>query len=205
MRLAAIACGALLLCSCAHTYKAPSNAKLEASTGRLSSAVAKASNTEQRASAHVDAAKKAADKEAASSASVLTTLDDLLKVLPPELKAKGDALKTAVQNDQADIGEIVTHVDGAQTEHGQLKKELLEARSADAQVKIDKQQYYADADKLALTATKQSKSLTWYRWHWWGSWITLGAGVIVCIIAAVVKWGAKWTGKVAVAAGKVGI
>ncbi len=69
-----------------------------------------------------------------------------------------------------------------------------------------------NAQKLADNATdernsriKAEKNLSWYRWHWWGSWIVLGAGVIACIILAVIKWGAKWSAKLAVAAGKAGI
>jgi chromosome segregation ATPase len=195
----------LALCSCSHIYHAPSNAKLEASTKRLSNAVVKATNTAERAKAHVDAAKKAADKEATSSATVLTQLNDLLKVLPPELKGKGDALKTAVEKDQGDIGEIVTQVDGAENEHTQLTKDLDEAKAADAQVKVDKQQYYQGADKLAAVATKQSGALAWYRLHWWlGTFVAIG-GIVLCIVLAILKWGAKWTAKLGIAAAKTGI
>lgn len=196
-----------LLCfsSCAHVYHAPPNAKLEASTARLSNAVTKATNTAERARAHVDAARKAADKEATSSATVLSQLDDLLKVLPPELKAKGDSLKAAVVQDQSDIGEIVTHVDGAKSEHTQLTKDLDEAASAKQQVAIDKQEYYADADKLAAQATKDSKALAWYRLHWFLGWAIFISGIVACIILAVIKWGAKWSAKLGVAVAKTGI
>ena len=32
------------------------------------------------------------------------------------------------------------------------------------------------------------KKLSWYRWHWWGSWIALGAGVIACGLLALLKF-----------------
>lgn len=191
--LIGLVAAAALLSSCAHTFKAPSNVKLEASTKRLSNAVTKATNTAERARTHVEAARKAADKEATSSATVLTQLDDLLRVLPPELKAKGDALKNAVTQDQADIGEIVLHVDAAQKEHTQLGKELAEANTAKAQVDVDKQEYYENADKLAAIATKDSKALAWYRRHWWGAWIVAGAGVIVLGLLAVLKFTGRLT------------
>lgn len=204
---------ALSLSACATTFHAPNNAKLEASTKRLSSAVTKATNavvkatnTAGRAQAQVDAARKAADKEATASASVLTQLDDLLKRLPPELKAKGDALKAAVIEDQVAIGDIVTHVDGAQKEQSQLNKDLADATAAntestaaDAQVQVDKQEYYDNADKLAATATKDSKALAWYRLHWYLGFIVLGAGVIICVIVAILKV----TGRLAFSAAKV--
>jgi SpoU rRNA methylase family enzyme len=212
-----VICYSFLLGACAHVYHAPDNAKLEASTARLSNAVVKATNavtkasgTAERAKSQVDAAQKAADVEAVTSATVLNQLDDLLKVLPPELKSKGDALKTAVVQDQSDIGEIVTHVNGAQKEQSQLTKDLLaaadankESAAADAQVQTDKAEYYAKTDKLAATATKLSSKLAWYERHWWGSWIALGAGVIACIIFAALKWGVKWSAKGARAVAKV--
>jgi chromosome segregation ATPase len=181
------------LSACAHVYQAPSNAKLEASTKRLSNAVTKATNTAERARAQVDAARKAADKEATSSATVLTQLDELWEVLPPELKAKGDALKAAVRRDQADIGEIVTHVDGAQREHAQLGKDLFEANAAKLQVEVDKQEYYENADKLAAIATKDSAALAWYRRHWWGAWIVSGLGLIVLGLIAFLKFTGRLT------------
>lgn len=199
-----LALGALIsLSSCATHYLAPSNAKLEASTKRLSSAVTKATNTAERARTHVEAARKAADKEAVASASVLTQLDELLKVLPPELKARGDALKVAVIEDQGAIGEIVTHVDGAQREHGQLGKDLVEAHAAKLQVDVDKQEYYDAADKLAAKATKESEALAWYRRHFFLGWAIFITGIVACIVLAIVKWGAKWTAKLGVAAAKI--
>lgn len=202
-RLSGISALCLLLGACATTFHAPNNAKLEASTKRLSTAVTKATNTAERARTHVEAARKAADKEATSSASVLTQLNDLLKVLPPELKAKGDALKAAVDQDQADIGDIVLHVDGAQKEHGQLAKDLFEASAAKLQVEINKQEYYENADKLAAIATKDSKALAWYRLHFFLGWAIFISGIIACVVLAILKWGTKWGAKAARAAAKV--
>lgn len=199
-----VLCG-LFLSSCATTFHAPNNAKLEASTKRLSAAVTKATNTAERARIHVEAARKAADKEAISSASVLTQLDDLLKVLPPELKAKGDSLKAAVDQDQTDVGEIVVHVDGAQKEHGQLAKDLFEASAAKLQVEIDKQEYYEKADKLAAIATKDSKALAWYRRHFFLGWAIFISGIIACVVLALLKWGTKWGVKLGATAAKAGI
>jgi hypothetical protein len=186
-RLIAILVAAMAFSSCAtqhKTYRPPSNVKLEASTKRLAAAVEKATSTAERARGHVEAARKAADKEATSSASVLTQLDDLLKVLPSELKAKGDALKEAVVHDQIDIGEIVTHVDGAQRE------------------------YYANAGKLAKDATDEREARIkaeaqlvkekWIRILW-----KIGGGfVVLLIIAGVVLF---FTGKLGVVLAKIGI
>jgi hypothetical protein len=195
----------MLLGACAHTYHAPSNAKLEASTARLANAVAKATNTAERARAHVEAAQTAAKKETVTAKELGKQVDELVALLPPELKERGDALKKAFAQDQSDVGEIVTNVYGAQLDHAQLTKDLVEAHTAKLEVDVDKQEYYDKTEKLAAIATKQSKNLAWYRLHWWGSWIALGLGVLACIIFAIVKWGAKWTAKAGVAAAKIGI
>lgn len=199
-----VGCMLALFCvSCATTFHAPSNAKLEASTKRLSNAVTKATDTAERARTRVEAAQKAADKEATVSASVLTQLDELVQVLPPELKARGRALKATVADEQAAVGEIVTNVNGAQIEHVQLTKDLAEAKAAKLQVEVDKREYYAGADILAAKATKDSKKLAWYRLHFFLGWAIFISGVIACIVFSIVKWGAKWSAKLGIAAAKI--
>lgn len=194
---------ALCLSSCATTFHAPNNAKLEASTKRLSSAVTKSVITGERGRIHVEAAAVAAKKEASAAESLSKQTDELVALLPPELKAKGEALKAAVAEDHAEVGEIVTNVYAAQLDHVQLKKDLDEATAAKQQVEVDKQEYYDNADKLAATATKDSKALAWYRLHWFLGWTIFISGIIACIVLAIVKWGTKWGLKLGHAAAKV--
>lgn len=203
--LVPILCVAAVTGGCAHVYHAPSNAKLEASTKRLSDAVVKATSTAGRAKAHVDAAQEAAKKEEETAKDLTKQVDELLVLLPPELKERGAALKKAVEQDHSDVGEIVTNVYAAQQDHVQLGKELAEANAADAQVKIDKQEYYRNADKLAATATSQSKELAGYRRRWFLGWAVFISGIAASIIFAIVKWGAKWSAKLGVAAAKTGL
>jgi hypothetical protein len=136
-RILAIVCAASLLGACAtshKTYQPPSNVKLEASTKRLAAAVEKATSTAARAREHIEAAQAAAKKEAVTAKELGKQVDELIALLPPELKPRGDALKKAVAEDQADVGDIATHVYGAQLEHVQLGKDLFEANAAKLQV-----------------------------------------------------------------------
>jgi cellobiose-specific phosphotransferase system component IIB len=211
MRLLAIACFALLLGACAtphKTYLPPSNVKLEASTKRLAAAVEKATSTAARAREHIEAAQAAAKKEAVTAKELGKQVDELIALLPPELKPRGDALKKAVAEDQADVGDIATHVYGAQLEHVQLGKDLYEANAAKLQVDIDKREYYANAGKLAKDATDEREARIkaeaqlvkekWIRILW-----KIGGGfVVLLIIAGVVLF---FTGKLGVVLAKIGI
>lgn len=196
-----MAAAALLFSSCAGRHKPPSSARMDAATKRLSTAIDKAQATEVRASGHVEAARKAADKEAVASASVLTHLNELLKVLPPELKARGDALKQAVDEDQAVIGEIVTHVDGAQREHGTLTKEIAEVKGAKVELETEQGKYKGEVAKVTdklNAAEKQLVKEKVFRWLW-----RIGGGfVVLLILGGVVLF---FTGKLGVVLAKIGI
>jgi uncharacterized protein YhaN len=210
-RILAIICAASLLGACAtshKTYQPPSNVKLEASTKRLAAAVEKATSTAARAREHIEAAQAAAKKEAVTAKELGKQVDELIALLPPELKPRGDALKKAVAEDQADVGDIATHVYGAQLEHVQLGKDLFEANAAKLQVNEDKREYYANASKLAQDATDEreariaaEKQLTKekvFRWLW-----RIGGGFFVLlIIAGIVLF---FTGKLGVVLAKIGI
>jgi hypothetical protein len=207
--IAIVCCAFLGACATSHkTYKPPSNTKLEASTKRLAAAVEKATSTAGRARAHVEAAHAAAKKEEVTAKELSRQVDELLKLLPPELKERGEALKTAIAEDHSDVGEIVTNVYGAQLEHVQLGKDLFEANAAKLQVDIDKAEYYENAAQLATDATTEREARIkaesqlvkekWIRILW-----KIGGGfVVLLIIAGVVLF---FTGKLGVVLAKVGI
>jgi hypothetical protein len=46
-----------------------------------------------------------------------------------------------------------------------------------------------------------NKKLWWYRWHWWGAWLVFALGVIACGVLAFLKF----TGRLAITAGKFGL
>lgn len=190
-----------MLSSCAGNHKPPSSARMDAATRRLSSAIDKAQGTEERARGHVEAARKAADKEAAASATLLGQVNELVQLLPPELKARGEALKAAVNEDQTAIGEIVTHVDGAQREHGTLTREIAEVKGAKLELETEQTAYKKEVAVVTNkwnAAEKQLAKEKVFRWLW-----RIGGAFVVLLI--LVGIGLAIAGKLGVVLAKIGI
>lgn len=170
-----------LMIGCAtspHTYAPPSNAKLQASTGRLSKAVDQSHQSARKAQATVSSASKKA------------------KAVREETKKIKNLPTDFVQH----LSDLEAELERAQKQQTELEQHLQEADAAKAQVEQDKAAYYKEAQRLADDATKENskavkaeKSLSWYRWHFWASWIVLGAGVIACIVFAVARFAGKFT------------
>lgn len=166
----------LLLCSCAtrpKTYLPPDSTKLKASTTRVSTAVA---------AAHASANKARATVSSASA---------MAKHAKTEV-AKIKNVPAALVQEVSDLDVKLTE---AQTQQTELENHLREADVARAQVEKDKNDYFNAAQSLANDATnernariKAEKSLSWYRWHWWGSWIALGLGIVACGVFAFLKF-----------------
>lgn len=167
----------LCLSACAtrpHTYAPPNPGKLIQSTGRVSVAV-------DRAHQHAREAKTKVE-EATTITGQVKEEAGKIKDVPPQLLERIDALESK-------LGE-------ASAAQGSLEKDLQEADQAKKQVETDKTEYFAAAQKLADSASKErdqritvEKKLSWYRWHFWLSWIVLGLGVVACIVFALIKFG----------------
>lgn len=170
---------ALILSSCAtqpRTYQPPDATKLKASTGKLSKEVEASHIAARKAQASVKEASEMAKHAKAEVAKI--------KNVPP----------TVTQ----EINDLNDRLIAAQQQQQELEQHLAEADKARAEVEKDKADYFVKAEKLAEDATRENgkavkaeKSLSWYRWHWWGSWIVLGVGIIACIIFAVIKFAGK--------------
>jgi hypothetical protein len=99
-----------------------------------------------------------------------------------------------------------TELDAAHGNEQRLQSQLTIAQSAlgvatsslaIAEKKIKKLADDATAEREARIAVE--KKLSWYRWHWWGSWIALGAGVLACGAFAFLKF----TGRLAFTGAKI--
>jgi chromosome segregation ATPase len=197
---------ALSGCAIHHkTYSAPDAAKVNASEKRLSDAVTKATDAAARAQSHIEAAQKAADRAAAESASVINLTGQLAIQVPEHLRSEVAELRTAVDAQQSAEGELSVQLAGAYKDHGELRGHLEEANQAKAEALQARTEYQNEAGQLARRATEErdrrisaEKKLSWYRWHWWGSWIALGAGVIACGLFAFLKF----TGRLALVTAK---
>lgn len=172
---------AFLFIGCAiqpHTYSPPSNAKLQASTGRLSKAVDQSHVSAKKAQATVSSASK--------KAKAVQEETKKIKNLPPDF----------VQH----LSDLEAELEQAQKQQTELEQHLQEADAAKAQVEQDKAAYYKEAQKLADSATQErnyrieaEKKVSYYRWHSWLFRIGSVIGVVVIIAVA----GLWLTGKVA--------
>lgn len=200
-----VAVVAMMMGACAtapRTYQAPDAGKMNTSRTRLSQAVTKAHSTAAAARAKVFEAQLSADKTAKLSGNVKVALADLEKAVPAAEKPQ--VLAALAQEEDAEVAtaSLRQELTEAVALHEQLNKELEEAETAKTQLEKDSQEYLVNAQKLAAAATaerdariKDEKSLHWYRWHWWGSWIVLGLGVLACGLLAFLKF----TGRLAIA------
>lgn len=174
---------ATLLTSCAtrpHVYAPPNPSKLKASTTRVSVAV-------DRAHVHAREAKTKVDEAS-----------QIAKEVGEETRALQNVPVTLLQRQN----DLERKLDESSLAQAALEKDLVEATLAKAQVEKDKTDYFAAAQKLADSASEErvqrvsvEKKLSWYRWHWFGSWIVLGLGVLAIIVLAFLKF----TGRLAIA------
>lgn len=185
--LSSVLCLSFTSCATApRTYQPPSPAKINASTARVAHAVDAAHASARSAQAKVNDARKRAKLAREEAAKV--------KDLPP--------IVTKAIND------LGAELEDATKLQMELEIHLKEADTAKAQVEKDKADYFAQAQKLADAASDErtkriadEKKLSWYRWHWYGSWIALGLGVVACLVFAFLKF----TGRLAIVGAKIGL
>lgn len=186
MRLKSIAvvlC-ALLLGACAtppRKYQPPDATKMNASRQRLGQAVEKSRATAGKAKSQVVEAQKI-------SVTVNEKLMALKKKAPKELVPLIEEIEAGQKEEDGKLTEAI----GTQTV---LESQLTEADAAKVQHEKDDGEYQGKAQLLADNATKENQSavsaekkLSWYRWHWFGSWIVLGLGVLACGVFAFLKF-----------------
>ena len=176
---------ALALCAggCAtraKQYSAPDPGKLNTSTARVAKAVNEAHDAARAAKTNVD--------EAIGRQKEIETEISAIADVPPTLRQK-------INDQDKTLGEASVHQQA-------LEEHLTEADIAKADAQNAKDEYFAASKTLADDATNErnkriadEKALSWYRWHWWGSWIVLGLGVVACGLIAFLKF----TGKLALA------
>lgn len=187
--------GAIFFSGCATAprhYLPPDATKMNASRQRLGQAVEKSRATASRAKSQVIEAQNL-------SSARNEKLAALKKQVPKELVPAVEDIEAASQQQDAKLAEAVeTQI--------VLESQLTEADNAKIQHEKDDLEYQGKAGGLADTATsernariKAENSLSWYRWHWFLSWIIAGIGVAVCILIAVLKF----TGRLAIAGSKL--
>lgn len=75
-----------------------------------------------------------------------------------------------------------------------VSSSLADATSANLKLQVDIKKQTDKLNETQDKLDKTAKALSWYRWHWYGSWIVFGIGVLVCLAFAFLKF----TGRLAI-------
>lgn len=209
MRLALIILGAALLSSCATRpiqYTAPDAGKMNAAQAKLQASVAAAREAAGKARQSVTSADTSAKKVQTIATSLKGSLAAIHMRAAPSLRPLVETAQAQLESQLAEEGTLALHLTAAQQEQGQLDTQLATAEADRDNLRKEQGSYVVQANKLAIIATTERTSriavetkLSWYRWHWWGSWIALGAGVLACLGFAFLKF----TGRLAIIGAKV--
>ncbi|MGA3171405.1 MAG: hypothetical protein ABSE62_10360 [Chthoniobacteraceae bacterium] len=148
-----------------------------------------------------------AGQEATATGDALTRAqahaDDLFRAAPPDLRPLVIAL-------QADLKDAQTHNAAVTAQLATTQGHLADATDqvTTLQGKVDLQtsalnQATNDKNAALTKLAKDDKALSWYRWHWWGSWIVFALGVIAAGIFAFLKFSGRLALAVAPVAAKI--
>lgn len=209
MRLLLVIATAALLSACAtqhKTYMPPSDAKVTASTKKVTDGATKAHSAAREAKQHVEEAQKHADAIAVGSMDVQKKLDEIIKLAPAELQPALAAVKADVLEMQGHEEQLHSELVAARATQDQLELHQTTLDIDIIQLKTNQTTYHTDAVELAVNATDEREArikvetkLSWYRWHFWLTWIIAGAGLVMCALLAFLKF----TGRLALSAGAI--
>lgn len=201
----------LLLSGCGtkkQTYSAPDPAEVREKTRQVKEGIRLSRFDVAEARKQIEAAQKKADSITSVSVSLLTKVDDLARIAPVELQKPIEAIRLDVQELQTNDAALAEILVDAWKKNDAAEKHLAETDAREVELEQKQKDYYDRAWKLADTTTALNarlvdveKKLSWYRWHWWGSWIALGVGVIASGVVAFLKF----TGRLAITASKVAL
>ena len=202
--------GALALAGCAahpRTFRAPDSSAVEAAGRRLRGEIATARDSAKAVSAHVARVALSADREGFLIASQEAKLASLFRAAPPSLRPAVESLEAdnaRLAREHAYLVDATRETQRLQAAHEvRLGTAIPEAEAALARADAD---YGTHVEALAKQATSlssevasQSRTISWYRWHWWGSWVAFSLGAAACGFLAV----CKFTGRAAFTAGAI--
>jgi ABC-type enterochelin transport system substrate-binding protein len=191
----------LLLPGCGtkeQTFNAPDPAKVIQATSKVKASQKAAHDTHQKEREKVKLAQENVDALSLASVGALEKLDALTKIAPVELLPPIAAIRLDVDRMQHIELILSQNLASAWVKSDETEKHLNDTDARIAELEKEHANYYSDAQAIADTATalnarviELEKKVSWYRWHWWGSWIALGAGVLACGLFAFVKFTGK--------------
>lgn len=198
-----------LIASCAtqpKKYLPPDNTKVVESTRKVRSGIKHAKDLAADSKKAVEQTQKDADELSTLSLSLSQKLDAIIKVAPADLQSQLAAAKKDSDRIQLVEGILKGGLTLAWTKQDELEKHLIITDAHADDLENNQNRYYTDAGHLADIATnerdsriKAEKTASWYRWHFWLSWIVLATGLIACGVIAFLKF----TGRLAIAGVKL--
>lgn len=177
----------LTFCGCATHYNEPDPTKVIESTKKVKQDINQAHENSKKVTKNIQTAQEAADTLAVVSNTLMGRIDELLGIVPDQYKPPITLIKADVTNLQIQENVLVMTLGGAYKTQTLQEKLLADTDLHELELEKNQLEYRNDAQQLADTTTKLSAKVAWYRLHWWGSWIAFGAGIIICIIFAILK------------------
>lgn len=111
------------------------------------------------------------------------------------------AARAEINAVSADLLGVINELRTSEGDRVTLQSELERETKKGNKLANDYNTLSAKLDKARIQHAKDTKTVWWYRLHWWGSWIVFGLGVLVCIGFAILRY----TGRIAIVAAKVGL
>lgn len=213
--LAVFALAALLSSGCAtkrQKFNAPDPAKVIEATRRVKVSQKAAHDAHKKERESVKAAQANADSLSLASFGAITDLDALAKIAPLELQPPIAVIHLDVEKMQEIELLLASNLAAAWTHGDETEKHLIATDANVVNLEVEHVNYYSNAQKLADKTTAINDKLVdtettlhWYRWHFWMSWIVLGAGVAIAITIFILWKAGKFTIRQAAVAAKLAI
>lgn len=180
------------LCSCATKYNAPDSTKVVETTSKVKAGVKKAKENADVVAKAVKEAQETFDKIIVISTTIEGIVAEILKIAPEELKPPLLQLQTKTEELRAEESNFNSSLIFINQKQIEQQTTLVAVQAYEKDLDTHQQNYFDNAQKIADTATKLSAKVAWYQWHWWGSWIALGIGILLCLIFAGLKFSGKF-------------
>jgi chromosome segregation ATPase len=201
----------MLLVGCAtrpHTYEAPDQTKVVESTRQVKEGVRKSRAAAGEAKAIVQKEQERTDKLIVQSRTLAGKLDEIIAAAPEELKLPLEVAKSDLGELQREQEDLKLGLGNAWTKQNETEQHLSGTETRIAELENRQVTYYAEAQKLAATATeernyriaaeKQLSTQRWFGWLW-----KLGAFLLIGLVIAF--FAAKALGKLGWLAAKIGL
>jgi uncharacterized membrane protein len=192
----AIVCLALAGCATQpKTYQAPDSTVVNAATRDLTVKVKTARNTADKAKGAAEDAQKNLDVVVDLGKTVNEKIDTLKQKHPEQYRPLVEQVEIAKSEEDVQVEIVRAKASESVKWNTQLQGELEQAETARKTLQSAQDAYAGAAAGLAEDASneraariKAEQSLHWYRWHFFLTWFIAGAGLLVCILLAFLKF-----------------